>query len=223
MEGITPDGEIKDDARNLVMSALRSHFRPEFLNRVDEIVLFKPLTLGEIENIVELLLDDLRDRLAERRITCESRPRRGGSSPSRATTRRTVPGRSVASSPAMSRRASAVPCSGATPDGGVISVEVLQRARRFAAAPVPRREGRSMSTTLDHPTVQVVCPSCQAKNRIPTAAEGVPRCGRCHEPLPWGVDATDEDFAAIADEATIPVLVDIWAPWCGPCRMVSPG
>ena len=68
LEGITPDGEIKDDARNLVMSALRSHFRPEFLNRVDEIVLFKPLTIAEIENIVELLLDDLRARLQERRI-----------------------------------------------------------------------------------------------------------------------------------------------------------
>jgi ATP-dependent Clp protease ATP-binding subunit ClpB len=68
LEGSTPDGEIKDDARNLVMSALRSHFRPEFLNRVDEIVLFKPLTIAEIENIVELLLDDLRARLAERRI-----------------------------------------------------------------------------------------------------------------------------------------------------------
>jgi ATP-dependent Clp protease ATP-binding subunit ClpB len=69
LEGITPAGEIKDDARDLVMSVLRSHFRPEFLNRVDEIVLFKPLTLAEIENIVELLLDDLRTRLAERRIT----------------------------------------------------------------------------------------------------------------------------------------------------------
>ena len=71
LDGITPDGEIKDDARALVMSSLRSHFRPEFLNRVDEIVLFKPLTLREIEQIVDLMLADLRDRLTERRISLQ--------------------------------------------------------------------------------------------------------------------------------------------------------
>jgi ATP-dependent Clp protease ATP-binding subunit ClpB len=69
MQGVTAEGEIKEDARRLVLGALRNHFPPEFLNRVDEIVLFKPLTLGEIEQIVDLLLNDLRARLAERRIT----------------------------------------------------------------------------------------------------------------------------------------------------------
>jgi ATP-dependent Clp protease ATP-binding subunit ClpB len=68
MQGVTAEGEIKEDARRLVLGALRNHFPPEFLNRVDEIVLFKPLTLGEIELIVDLLLNDLRARLAERRI-----------------------------------------------------------------------------------------------------------------------------------------------------------
>jgi ATP-dependent Clp protease ATP-binding subunit ClpB len=71
LEGVTADGEIKDEARSLVMASLRSHFRPEFLNRVDEIVLFKPLTLAEIERIADLLLDDLRTRLADRRITLQ--------------------------------------------------------------------------------------------------------------------------------------------------------
>jgi ATP-dependent Clp protease ATP-binding subunit ClpB len=68
MQGVTAQGEIKEDARRMVLGALRNHFPPEFLNRVDEIVLFKPLTLDEIELIVDLLLNDLRARLAERRI-----------------------------------------------------------------------------------------------------------------------------------------------------------
>ena len=53
------------------MGELRRHFRPEFLNRVDDIVLFKPLTEPEIERIVELMFDDLRARLADRRMTLE--------------------------------------------------------------------------------------------------------------------------------------------------------
>jgi ATP-dependent Clp protease ATP-binding subunit ClpB len=72
LEGVTPDGEVASEARTLVMSSLRSHFRPEFLNRIDEIVLFKPLTLTEIERIVDLQLAELRDRLAEQRITLEA-------------------------------------------------------------------------------------------------------------------------------------------------------
>ncbi len=64
LEGVTGDGEIKPDAATRVMGELRRHFRPEFLNRVDDIVLFKPLTEAEIERIVELMFDDLRRRLA---------------------------------------------------------------------------------------------------------------------------------------------------------------
>jgi ATP-dependent Clp protease ATP-binding subunit ClpB len=71
LEGVTPAGEIKDDARGLVMAELRRHFRPEFLNRVDDTVLFKPLTLPEIEQVVDLLFNDLRNRLSERHITLE--------------------------------------------------------------------------------------------------------------------------------------------------------
>jgi ATP-dependent Clp protease ATP-binding subunit ClpB len=71
LEGVTPSGEVKPEARESVMRELRRHFRPEFLNRVDDIVLFKALTEAEIERIVELMLDDLRSRLAGRRMTME--------------------------------------------------------------------------------------------------------------------------------------------------------
>ncbi len=68
----------------------------------------------------------------------------------------------------------------------------------------------------------VVCPVCGAKNRVPAAAGGVPRCGKCHSPLPWIVTANDTDFAEIVEGPGIPVLLDLWAPWCAPCRAVSP-
>jgi ATP-dependent Clp protease ATP-binding subunit ClpB len=71
LDGLSDSGEIQPDARDLVMGELRSHFRPEFLNRVDEIVLFKPLTLEEIERIVDLQIEDVRRRLADRRLTVE--------------------------------------------------------------------------------------------------------------------------------------------------------
>jgi ATP-dependent Clp protease ATP-binding subunit ClpB len=71
LENVSDSGEITEAVRKKVMNELRAHFRPEFLNRVDEIVLFKPLTLVEITKIVELLLGLLRLRLADRHIELE--------------------------------------------------------------------------------------------------------------------------------------------------------
>ncbi|MEW5810866.1 MAG: ATP-dependent chaperone ClpB [Actinomycetota bacterium] len=73
-DGVTGDGEIKPDAREQVMAELRSHFRPEFLNRVDDIVLFTPLAIAQIERILELQLEELRKRLADRQIQLEITP-----------------------------------------------------------------------------------------------------------------------------------------------------
>ena len=71
LEGISGDAEISESARSSVMRDLRGHFRPEFLNRIDEIVLFKPLSLSEITSIVGLLIADVTKRLAERNIKLE--------------------------------------------------------------------------------------------------------------------------------------------------------
>ncbi|MEA2318034.1 MAG: ATP-dependent Clp protease ATP-binding subunit ClpB, partial [Solirubrobacteraceae bacterium] len=71
LDGIDDRGNIREDARERVMTELRTGFRPEFLNRVDEIVLFKPLTLAEIEHIVDLQVAGIRARLADRRLTLE--------------------------------------------------------------------------------------------------------------------------------------------------------
>ena len=71
MEGINSRGEISEPARERVLAELRRHFRPEFLNRVDATVLFKPLQIEEIERIVDLLMKELRGRLAARNITLE--------------------------------------------------------------------------------------------------------------------------------------------------------
>ena len=68
LEGITPKGEFRDGVRENVMAELRQHFRPEFLNRVDEVVLFKPLLMEQIKQIIDLQLKGLRERLAERKI-----------------------------------------------------------------------------------------------------------------------------------------------------------
>lgn len=74
LDGIDEDGNISEEANNLVMEALRAHFRPEFLNRLDEIINFKPLTKADIYDIIDLLIKDVNKRLVDKEVSIALTP-----------------------------------------------------------------------------------------------------------------------------------------------------
>ena len=74
LEGIDQNGHISEEAEKMVMNDLRAHFRPEFLNRLDETILFKPLSKDNITGIIQLIIKDLNRRLSDRELTVELTP-----------------------------------------------------------------------------------------------------------------------------------------------------
>ncbi|OQA08560.1 MAG: Chaperone protein ClpB [bacterium ADurb.Bin374] len=134
LDGISSTGQLAPDARKDVLAELRRSFRPEFLNRVDDIVLFTPLSKEQLGSIVELQIGDLRKRLAERRLTLDVTP--------------------AAKEWLIERGYD--PVYGARPLKRLVQKEVETRlARRLIANAIPDGSALSLDVRADDPVIEV--------------------------------------------------------------------
>ncbi|MDT7699928.1 MAG: thioredoxin 2 [Pseudonocardiales bacterium] len=102
-----------------------------------------------------------------------------------------------------------------------VLVEAPRDPYLAALEQVFRRLGESVAAAETRSGV-VGCLRCGRRNRVPAAGTGVPVCGNCRHALPWVAAARDDDFAPVAEQASLPVLVALWAPWCGLSWLVRP-
>ncbi|MEK6441370.1 thioredoxin family protein [Pseudonocardia sp. T1-2H] len=102
-----------------------------------------------------------------------------------------------------------------------IVVETPADASLEVLTQVFRRLGESLALAETRSGI-VGCPRCGRRNRVPAAGTGVPVCGSCRHALPWIAAARDEDFAPVAEQASVPVLVVVWARWCGLSWLARP-